>query len=202
MKINLCFFAVLAPLVLEVDAAALNGTVFPSCAVRNVPGEGVVCYWRMCTRSPVTTNCSPIAHWATIRHASVPAAPVQPNCWIVLQVVARLRNFLVSLTNVWPNISSSPILATKRLYEQECDITPLEGPPLVSGSTLLPLILASFFFVARIVAKGIGLAGGWGWDDYTIITSYVSALSMFPYIILMFNGLVGPRSRYICPPYL
>jgi hypothetical protein len=41
MKINLCFFAVLAPLVLEVDAAALNGTVFPSCAVRNVPGKGL-----------------------------------------------------------------------------------------------------------------------------------------------------------------
>jgi hypothetical protein len=45
---------------------------------------------------------------------------------------------------------------------------------VVSGSTLTPLVLASIFFVARIFAKSSGLAGGWGWDDYTIIVSYVS----------------------------
>ncbi|CAP99565.1 Pc22g22770 [Penicillium rubens Wisconsin 54-1255] len=67
------------------------------------------------------------------------------------------------------------LLATKRLYEQECDITPLEGPPVVKVSTLIPFILASVFFIARMIAKSSGLAGGWGWDDYTIIVSYVSA---------------------------
>lgn len=67
--------------------------------------------------------------------------------------------------------------ATKRLYEKACDIAPLQGPQPINGSTLAPLILASVFFVARIFAKGSGLAGGWGWDDYTIIVSYVSALS-------------------------
>ena len=44
---------------------------------------------------------------------------------------------------------------------------------MVEGSTLVPLILATFFFVARIMAKSGGLAGGWGWDDYTIIISFV-----------------------------
>jgi hypothetical protein len=73
--------------------------------------------------------------------------------------------------------------ATKRQYEKECDITPLKGPPVVSGSTLTPLILASIFFVARIFAKSCGLAGGWGWDDYTIIVSYVSRAYLVSFLV-------------------
>lgn len=46
---------------------------------------------------------------------------------------------------------------------------------MINGSTLVPMILSTFFFFARIIAKSSGLAGGWGWDDYTIIVSYVSA---------------------------
>ncbi|KAJ5758301.1 uncharacterized protein N7511_006995 [Penicillium nucicola] len=68
---------------------------------------------------------------------------------------------------------------TKRLYEQKCDITPLKGPRIIQGETLTPLILATFFFAARLVAKSSGLAGGWGWDDYTIIVSFVLGIAIF-----------------------
>jgi hypothetical protein len=136
-----------------------------------------------------------------IRHASVPAAHAPPTCWIVLQVIARLRSFLVRFIPAEQLDSLLTALATKRLYEQECDIAPLKGPPLVSGSTLVPLILASFFFVARIISKSIGLAGGWGWDDYTIIVSYVCHFVVPPYYVNA-NGPAGPRSRHICSQYI
>ncbi|KAJ5112368.1 hypothetical protein N7532_000413 [Penicillium argentinense] len=70
--------------------------------------------------------------------------------------------------------TTKEFFTTKRFYEHECSITPLAGPPEIHPSTLVPMILASIFFVARMVAKGSGLAGGWGWDDYTIIMSYAS----------------------------
>lgn len=74
------------------------------------------------------------------------------------------------------------LLATKRLYEKECDITPLKGPSTVQAATLVPLILASFFFVVRLIAKSSGLAGGWGLDDYTIIVSYVSGTAWCSFV--------------------
>lgn len=44
---------------------------------------------------------------------------------------------------------------------------------MITASTLIPFVLATFFFIARIVAKSSGLAGGWGWDDLTIIGAFV-----------------------------
>lgn len=83
------------------------------------------------------------------------------------------------------------VSATRRLYEQKCDITPLKGPSVVEGATLVPLILATFFFVARIMAKSGGLAGGWGWDDYTIIISFVRTTCHVPGGVI--NSLAGSR---------
>ncbi|KAJ5844923.1 hypothetical protein N7534_008592 [Penicillium rubens] len=157
MKINLCFFAVLAPLVLEVDAAALNGTVFPSCAVT--------------CDNELFSDCS-----------------LGNNTTCFCASRSRPTELLDCASS---SCTTKEFFTTKRLYEQECDVTPLEGPPLVSGSTLLPLILASFFFVARIVAKGIGLAGGWGWDDYTIITSYVLGVAIYVLHIYMIRSGFG-----------
>jgi hypothetical protein len=45
---------------------------------------------------------------------------------------------------------------------------------MVNAATLIPFVLATFFFITRIIAKSSGLAGGWGWDDYTIIVAFVS----------------------------
>jgi hypothetical protein len=44
---------------------------------------------------------------------------------------------------------------------------------MINPSTLVPFILATFFFITRIIAKSTGLAGGWGWDDYSIIVAFV-----------------------------
>ncbi|KAJ5474301.1 hypothetical protein N7475_003867 [Penicillium sp. IBT 31633x] len=81
--------------------------------------------------------------------------------------------------------------ATKRLHEQACDITPLKGPSVINASTLVPFILATFFFLARLVAKSSGLAGGWGWDDYTIILSFVMGVVIFVLHIYMIRSGFG-----------
>lgn len=44
--------------------------------------------------------------------------------------------------------------------------------------TIVPFVLATILFLVRIVAKTMGLGGGWGGDDYTLIVSYVCALSI------------------------
>ncbi|KAJ5213924.1 hypothetical protein N7449_001093 [Penicillium cf. viridicatum] len=89
------------------------------------------------------------------------------------------------------NCTSKEFFTTKRLYEKECDITPRKGPPVVNASTLIPFILASFFFVMRMIAKSSGLAGGWGWDDYTIIVSYVIGAAIYVLDIYMLRNGFG-----------
>ncbi|PLB35982.1 CFEM domain-containing protein [Aspergillus candidus] len=77
------------------------------------------------------------------------------------------------------NCTPKQLFTTVRVYEKECGITPRKGPPVVNGEALATLILASFFFVSRIIAKSMGLAGGWGWDDYTIIASYILGVAIY-----------------------
>ncbi|CAG8320912.1 unnamed protein product [Penicillium nalgiovense] len=89
------------------------------------------------------------------------------------------------------NCTTKEFFTTKRLYEKECDIPQLKGPPVVKVSTLIPFILASVFFVARIIAKSSGLAGGWGWDDYTIIVSYVLGVAIYVLDIYMIRSGFG-----------
>ncbi|KAJ5754499.1 hypothetical protein N7533_004042 [Penicillium manginii] len=85
------------------------------------------------------------------------------------------------LSCVESNCTTKEFFTTKRQYENECDITPLKGPPV---------FLLRFFFVARIFAKSSGLAGGWGWDDYTIIVSYfmgVAIYAIYVYIVIRYG---------------
>ncbi|KAJ5607763.1 hypothetical protein N7537_004382 [Penicillium hordei] len=89
------------------------------------------------------------------------------------------------------NCTSKEFFTTKRLYEKECNITPHKGPAVVNASTLIPFILASFFFVMRMIAKFGGLAGGWGWDDYTIIVSYVIGAAIYVLDIYMIRNGFG-----------
>ncbi|KAJ5127697.1 hypothetical protein N7448_008476 [Penicillium atrosanguineum] len=83
------------------------------------------------------------------------------------------------LDAVESNCTVKEFFTTKRLYQKECDITPLQRPPVVNPSTLIPFILATVFFAARIFAKSSGLAGGWGLDDYTIIIAYVLGTAIY-----------------------
>ncbi|CAG8890489.1 unnamed protein product [Penicillium egyptiacum] len=96
------------------------------------------------------------------------------------------------------NCTTKEFFTTKRLYEQECDITPLKGPPVVKVSTLIPFILASVFFISRLIAKSSGLAGGWGWDDFTIIVSYVLGVAIYVLDIYMASVEISGTSRF--PP--
>ncbi|KAE8152990.1 hypothetical protein BDV25DRAFT_137393 [Aspergillus avenaceus] len=70
-------------------------------------------------------------------------------------------------------------LMTQRMVQDECDITPRKGPPLVEGATLAPLLLTTIFFAIRITAKVFNLGGGWGMDDVTIIISWVMSIGLF-----------------------
>ncbi|KAJ5242950.1 uncharacterized protein N7469_001277 [Penicillium citrinum] len=92
--------------------------------------------------------------------------------------------------------TTKEFFTTKRLYEKACDIAPLQGPQPINGSTLAPLILASVFFVARIFAKGSGLAGGWGWDDYTIIVSYFMGVVIYVLYTYTSESNFTPVIRY------
>ncbi|KAJ5444712.1 uncharacterized protein N7458_008584 [Penicillium daleae] len=82
---------------------------------------------------------------------------------------SRSTSLLDCVSNI---CTTKEYFTTYKLYEKECNITPLQGPPMITASSLIPFILATFFFIARIVAKSSGLAGGWGWDDFTIIGAF------------------------------
>ncbi|KAJ5787621.1 hypothetical protein N7457_002611 [Penicillium paradoxum] len=83
------------------------------------------------------------------------------------------------------NCSVKDFFTTKRLHENECDIPTLRGPAEIQASTVIPLILGTFFFLARMFAKSTGLAGGWGLDDYTIIVSYIMGVAIYVLNIYM-----------------
>ncbi|KAJ6045178.1 uncharacterized protein N7446_003380 [Penicillium canescens] len=126
-------------------------------------------------------------------HASEPDAITFPSCALACDKALFSECSLSNKTcfcesNTRPtalldcaasNCTTKEYFTTRRLYEQKCDITPLKGPSVVEGATLVPLIFATFFFVARIMAKSGGLAGGWGWDDYTIIISFVLGIAIY-----------------------
>ncbi|KAI9037730.1 CFEM domain-containing protein [Aspergillus affinis] len=89
------------------------------------------------------------------------------------------------LTSVTTNCTTKEEFITKRLSAKVCGIEPRKGPAEIDGSTLAPLILGAVFFIIRIAAKSFGLAGGWGWDDYTIIVSFVMAVGIYVLNIYM-----------------
>lgn len=62
----------------------------------------------------------------------------------------------------------------KRASSRQCNVPYHKGRPEVEAATLVPLILATILFLIRMTAKTIGLGGGWGSDDYTIIVAEVS----------------------------
>ncbi|CEJ53790.1 Putative Integral membrane protein [Penicillium brasilianum] len=83
------------------------------------------------------------------------------------------------LSCVSSNCTVKEYFTTYRLYENECNITPRQAPSMINPSTLIPFILATFFFITRIIAKSSGLAGGWGWDDYTIIVAFILGVAIY-----------------------
>ena len=58
---------------------------------------------------------------------------------------------------------------------RQCNIPIAHRYAVVEGGTLVPFILASLLFLLRMVAKAMRLGGGWGADDFTLITAYVGS---------------------------
>ncbi|KAE8356106.1 hypothetical protein BDV28DRAFT_2324 [Aspergillus coremiiformis] len=71
------------------------------------------------------------------------------------------------------------MIFTQRLSKHQCGVPPHKGRPEIEAATLIPLILGTILFVNRIVAKFMGIGGGWGADDYTIIAAYILAVVIF-----------------------
>ncbi|RJE18617.1 integral membrane protein [Aspergillus sclerotialis] len=70
-------------------------------------------------------------------------------------------------------------LTAQRLRFRECKIPQHQGYPVADPATLAPLVLGTVLFAIRIAAKFMGLGGGWGPDDYTIIVSWCLAVVIF-----------------------
>lgn len=64
------------------------------------------------------------------------------------------------------------LAVTRRLNEKQCGIPKRKGVDAVNGSELTAFILATTFFLARIMAKSMRLGGNWGMDDYTIMVAW------------------------------
>ncbi|KAE8347752.1 hypothetical protein BDV24DRAFT_146547 [Aspergillus arachidicola] len=65
--------------------------------------------------------------------------------------------------------------------------------------TLLPLIFSTLLFANRIAAKSMGLGGGWGPDDYTIIVAYSLAVAIFAVNMTMIHYGFGQNMWDITP---
>ncbi|KAE8376655.1 hypothetical protein BDV26DRAFT_231244 [Aspergillus bertholletiae] len=90
-------------------------------------------------------------------------------------------------------------LLTKRLNNRQCGIPPHKGRPKLDSGTLIPLIISTLLFGNRIAAKFMGLGGGWGADDYTIIVAYGLGVAIFGINITMIDYGFGQNLWDITP---
>lgn len=65
------------------------------------------------------------------------------------------------------------LLAAKYIVSRQCGLPIPQRYPEADPATIIPFVIATILFVVRMVAKFLRLGGGWGPDDYTIITAYV-----------------------------
>lgn len=73
------------------------------------------------------------------------------------------------------------LAVTRQLNEEQCGIPKRKAIDAINASELAVFILATVFFLVRIVAKSMRLGGGWGMDDHTIIVAWVSRSTEFIY---------------------
>ncbi|KAE8423359.1 hypothetical protein BDV36DRAFT_243395 [Aspergillus pseudocaelatus] len=90
-------------------------------------------------------------------------------------------------------------LLTTRLSNRQCGIAPHKGRPELDSATLVPLIFSTLLFANRIAAKFMGLGGGWGPDDYTIIVAYGLAVAIFGVNATMIHYGFGQNMWDITP---
>ena len=114
------------------------------------------------------------------------------------QLYSKTDSPYVSRLISQPFMVSNGLAVTTRLSNRQCGIPPHKGRPELDSATLVPLIFSTLLFANRIAAKFMGLGGGWGPDDYTIIVAYVRLLIAPTQIrICVLRRTSGTGSSYI-----
>ncbi|KAE8148881.1 hypothetical protein BDV25DRAFT_141368 [Aspergillus avenaceus] len=90
-------------------------------------------------------------------------------------------------------------LLTKRLNNRQCGIPVHKGRPAAEAATIVPLVISTVLFFNRILAKIMGLGGGWGADDVTITLAWTLAVGIFAVNIKMITVGFGENMWDIDP---
>ncbi|GLB12106.1 hypothetical protein AtubIFM57258_009384 [Aspergillus tubingensis] len=90
-------------------------------------------------------------------------------------------------------------LLTKRLDSRQCGIPVHKGRPAVEAATIVPLVISTLLFLNRILAKIMGLGGGWGADDVTITIAWALAVGIFAVNVKMIELGFGKNMWDIIP---
>ncbi|KAK2754371.1 hypothetical protein FQN54_007015 [Arachnomyces sp. PD_36] len=90
-------------------------------------------------------------------------------------------------------------LTAKRLGSRECNFPFVKRYSEADAGTIIPFIIASLVFLARMAARCARLGGAWGPDDYTIIVAYALAIVIFSLNISMVHYGFGQNMWDIVP---
>ncbi|RAK91728.1 hypothetical protein BO79DRAFT_278199 [Aspergillus costaricaensis CBS 115574] len=82
---------------------------------------------------------------------------------------------------------------------RQCGIPVHKGRPAVEAATIVPLVISTLLFLNRILAKIMGLGGGWGADDVTITIAWALAVGIFGVNVKMIELGFGKNMWDIIP---
>ncbi|KAJ5144300.1 hypothetical protein N7526_001808 [Penicillium atrosanguineum] len=97
------------------------------------------------------------------------------------------------------NCTTKESLTAEYLNSRECDIPIVQRYSGVDAGMLIPFIAASILFTIRMAAKSQRLGGGWGADDFTLITAYCLAIAVFALNVSMIQHGFGKNMWDILP---
>ncbi|KAF9894850.1 hypothetical protein FE257_004471 [Aspergillus nanangensis] len=144
--------------------------------------------------NPELPQCAVTCQSQTLNNNSTLCASTDTSCLCADNV------FQTTLTEcVTADCTGREALVAKRASSRQCHVPYHKGHPEVEAATLVPLILATLLFLIRMTAKAIGLGGGWGPDDYTIIVAEILAIILFALNASMIHHGFGSNIWDIVP---
>ncbi|OJI83486.1 hypothetical protein ASPFODRAFT_60957 [Aspergillus luchuensis CBS 106.47] len=113
----------------------------------------------------------------------------------------RLREILIgiSVSLVAGASAANSTLPQCALHSRQCGIPVHKGRPAVEAATIVPLVISTLLFLNRILAKIMGLGGGWGADDVTITIAWALAVGIFGVNVKMIELGFGKNMWDIIP---
>ncbi|KAL4895254.1 hypothetical protein BDV59DRAFT_152089 [Aspergillus ambiguus] len=143
---------------------------------------------------PDLPRCAAICQKQTLAENSTLCTSTVTSC------LCADNDFQTTITNcVTASCTGREALVAKRANSRQCNLPYHKGHPEVGAATLVPLILATLLFFIRMMAKAIGLGGGWGVDDYTIIVAEILAIVLFALNASMIHYGFGSNMWDIVP---